>query len=215
MKKSISILLIVASLLSLGSYAMAKGGQYRNQSVNIDNLPKQELSQKEKEGLLLMREEEKLAKDVYAALYQKWNHRIFNNISSSEQQHTSRVKDLLDKYQLDDPVASMVPGKFNNPEMQKLYNQLVKQGSSSHLAALKVGAEIEDLDIKDLKLLLAETDNKDIQLVYQNLYRGSRNHMRSFNKQLLRSGVSYKAKYISQTELQSIISSPMERGNQK
>jgi hypothetical protein len=83
------------------------------------------------------------------------------------------------------------------------------------LAALKVGAEIEDLDIKDLKLLLAETDNKDIQLVYQNLCRGSRNHMRSFNKQLLRSGVSYKAKYISQTELQSIISSPMERGNRK
>jgi hypothetical protein len=36
---------------------------------------------------LLIREEEKLARDVYNALITEWNAQSFENISSSEQSH--------------------------------------------------------------------------------------------------------------------------------
>ena len=68
--------------------------------------------------------------------------------------------------------------------MQTLYDTLVEQGKYSLLDALMVGATIEDLDIKDLQEFSSQIDNEDILLVYSNLERGSRNHMRSFIKNI-------------------------------
>jgi len=50
---------------------------------------------------------------------------------------------------------------------------------------LIVGITIEDLDIKDLQEKLKITDNNDVKMVFENLMKGSRNHMRSFYKQIL------------------------------
>ena len=52
------------------------------------------LSDEEVYWLMYMREEEKLARDVYATLYEKWGTRIFNNIRVSEQRHMDAVKAL-------------------------------------------------------------------------------------------------------------------------
>ncbi|MEN8116624.1 MAG: DUF2202 domain-containing protein, partial [Bacteroidota bacterium] len=49
------------------------------------------LTEDEIKGLLEMREEEKLARDVYKKLYEVHNMVIFNNISKSENAHTSAV----------------------------------------------------------------------------------------------------------------------------
>ena len=159
-----------------------------------------------------MREEEKLARDVYITLYSKWSVNIFNNISSSEQTHMDAVLLLLKKYNLTDPVGSNAVGVFNNATLQNLYNQLVAQGNNSVLDAYKVGATIEDLDIFDLKNTLLNNDHQDIKLVYDMLTKGSRNHMRSFYKNILNTGGSYTPQYITQAEFDAIINSSMEIG---
>jgi hypothetical protein len=167
------------------------------------------LTDAEKDGLLLMREEEKLARDVYQKLYEIWGKRIFDNISKSEQTHTTAIAALLDRYDIADPVTDDTAGVFTNETLQNLYNDLVAQGSVSLEAALTVGATVEDLDIKDLQDLLAQTDKPDITTVYKNLMRGSRNHLRAFYRQL---GGEYEAQYITAEELEQIVNSPQERG---
>jgi hypothetical protein len=171
------------------------------------------LSDAEVEGLLYMREEEKLARDVYLSLYAAWEIPIFQNIASSEQQHMDAVKRLLDEYGLQDPAAGQAPGAFVNPELQKLYDQLVEQGSQSLADALRAGAAIEEIDILDLEARAGQTDNAAIQQVYANLMKGSRNHLRSFVSTLERqTGETYQPQYLESAEYAMIVSTPRERG---
>ena len=51
--------------------------------------------------------------------------------------------------------------------------------------ALLVGAAIEEIDILDLQKHIAETNNPEIQNVYNNLLRGSQNHLGAFTRMLL------------------------------
>jgi len=186
---------------------------YVSMRPGVMSLASETLSTEEQNGLVFMREEEKLARDVYLKLYEKWGIPIFNNIAQSEQTHTEAVKDLLDKYNLTDPVADDTVGVFANADLADLYDELVALGEQSKEDALRVGATIEDLDIADLEEQLALTDNADIALVYKNLQRGSRNHLRSFVGQLENMGESYAPEYISQSEYDSITGSNRETGN--
>ncbi len=177
----------------------------------IVNLPKEDLSEQELTSLMQMREEEKLARDVYLALYDKWNISIFQNIANSEQQHTDMVALLFQKYGLEDPFIDE-RGVFTDTTLQNLYNDLVATGNESEAKALFVGCTIEDLDIYDLQGFLAQSDNRDVRTVYQNLMKGSRNHMRSFTLLYSLKGETYTAQYITQDELDQILSSENERG---
>lgn len=183
-----------------------------NLQTQITSLPIDPLSPAELATLSFMREEEKLARDVYITLYNKWGVNIFSNISNSEQIHMDAILMLLNKYSLTDPVGSNAVGVFNNTTLQNLYNQLLVQGNTSILEAYKVGATIEDLDIFDLKNALFGNDNQDIKLVYDMLTKGSRNHMRSFYKNMLNVDGTYFPQYITQAEFDAIINSPMEKG---
>ncbi len=183
-----------------------------NLQAQIASLPKEPLNPVELSSLSFMREEEKLARDVYITLYNKWGVNIFTNISSSEQTHMDAILMLLNKYSLIDPVGSNGVGVFANTTLQTLYNQLVAKGSASVLDAYKVGATIEDLDIFDLKTALISIDNQDIRLVYDMLTKGSRNHMRSFYKNILNVGGTYTPQYITQAEFDAIINCAMETG---
>lgn len=178
----------------------------------ITALAIEDLTQAEIDGMLLMREEEKLARDVYTVLYEQWGMQIFANIEQSEQTHTEAARQLLEKYNIADPVVDDAVGVFVDQDMQALYDSLVTEGSTSLVAALQVGATVEELDIKDLSDLLAETDNADITLVYENLQRGSRNHLRSFDAQLAAQGGSYEPQYISAAEYEAIIATYRETG---
>jgi hypothetical protein len=149
------------------------GGQ-----VQLTAIPPSDLTAEESAGLLYMREEEKLARDVYNQMYTLWGQQVFQNIASSEQTHMDQVKLLLDRYGLADP--ALEPGKFTDPGLQALYDQLIAQGSVSSAEALKVGVLIEQTDISDLQTRLAQTDNADIQLVYNNLMSASYNHLSAF-----------------------------------
>jgi len=180
--------------------------------TQINSFPKDSLNQAELGSLSFMREEEKLARDVYIILYNKWGVNIFNNISASEQTHMDAVLLLLQKYSLADPVGTNAVGVFQNETLQILYNQLVAKGNTKLAEAYQVGATIEDLDIFDLKRLLVDIDNQDIRLVYDMLTRGSRNHLRSFYKNILNTGGTYIPQYITQSEFDAIINSSMETG---
>jgi hypothetical protein len=191
-----------------GGTSCIQGGM----STILANLPMQELSAEEEIGITKMREEEKLARDVYTTLYNQWQLPVFAKINQSEQHHMDTIKLLLDKYDRPDPVTDNSTGIFTNPEMQGLYNTLVEQGGQSAVEALKVGATIEDLDIKDLYDLLAQTDNTDIKTIYQNLAKGSRNHLRAFTGQLAQLGITYEAQFLTQQQIDDIITSARERG---
>lgn len=173
-------------------------------------MPVSSLTQEEEDGLVWMREEEKLARDVYLVMYDLWGLRVFSNIAASEQTHIDAVLQLLDRHGIEDPAGANAPGAFTNPELQKLYDDLIALGSQSLEAALTVGATIEDLDIVDLQERSTETP--DIALVYANLEKGSRNHMRAFVRNLDQRAMTYTPVTISQAEYEAIVSTPMEQG---
>jgi len=188
-------------------------GNANGDGTGITTIPASDLSNDEAVGLLYMREEEKLARDVYNTLYGIWGQPTFQNIAASEQAHMDEVKQLLDRYGLADP--ALAPGQFSDPTLQALYNQLVAQGSVSLADALKVGAAIEEIDIIDLQTRIAQTDNADIQWVYNNLMSGSVNHLNSFTSVLqMQTGETYQPQYLSAEEYQSFITGSMGNGYQ-
>ena len=213
MLRKISALVISVLIAGFiyGRYGYGSGGNngyFYNIEPYINSLPYQEISEAEKQALLHMREEEKLARDVYRTLYERWGLRVFSNIAASEQRHMDAVKILLLKYDIEDPVKDDSVGVFSNPEMTKLYEELVAKGLQSPADALMVGATIEDLDIYDLQKWLLKVDNTDIVFVFSNLKKGSENHIRAFNRILKNQyGITYKAQYITQKELDLILSS--------
>ncbi len=172
------------------------------------------LSSKIRQSLLHMREEEKLARDVYLMLSKKHDSTVFSQIASAESRHMAALERLLDRYGLPDPVVDNAIGKFTKPEFTQLYIDLVAQGSKSLADAYEVGALIEELDIADLiSGMKAIEAHADIQRIYQNLMRASRNHLRAFASRLDEQGKTYTAQHLSQKEFDKIAASPWERGH--
>jgi len=172
-----------------------------------------DLSDEEFEMLGFMKDEEKLARDVYYALYDTWKALPFSNISKAEEQHMSAVISLLEYYGSDNTLVKD-PGEFDNSAFETLYDELVAKGSESLAEAFTVGALIEELDIKDLQELLEETSNENIELVFNNLLKGSRNHLRAFNRQLVKLNIDYEPQYIEQWQYDEIVNSAFEAGRQ-
>ncbi|MGB5007149.1 MAG: DUF2202 domain-containing protein [Ferruginibacter sp.] len=222
LKKSVFFMMGAALMLTVVSCSKDDGSVKNNNNngnmnianlqAQVNSLPIESLNLAELTSLSFMREEEKLARDVYITLYNKWGVNIFTNISASEQTHMDAVLMLLNKYGLTDPAGTNAVGVFNNATLQNLYNQLVTQGNISVLEAYKVGATIEDLDIFDLQNALINIDNMDIRLVYDMLTKGSRNHLRAFYKNILNAGGTYTPQFITQAAFDAIINSAMETG---
>lgn len=164
------------------------------------------LSDTETAGLLKMREEEKLARDVYTALGEKWGVQIFTNIARSESQHTSAVRSLLTVHNVTDPITDDARGVFVNKDLEKLYTDLVLRGQSSIVEAYRVGAYIEDLDIADLEKEINATTHEDIKVVYEHLKNGSENHLRAFNRNIeIATGKAYDPEFISDDTFKGIV----------
>ncbi len=171
------------------------------------------LTEDEVAGLLFMREEEKLAHDVYMTLYELWGQPIFKNIAASEQIHTDTVKSMLDKYEIPDPADVSPLGQFSDQDLQVLYDQLIEMGSESLADALTVGTAVEEIDILDLEKYLTQTESVDLIQVYENLLTGSKNHLRSFVSSLERqTGETFQPQYLSQEAYDEIMSGSFETG---
>lgn len=176
------------------------------------------LTSAETATLLFVREEEKMARDVYLTLYDKWGQQVFQNIATrSEQQHMDVIGSLVASYNLVDPVVDNTVGAFTDPQILALYQDLVMKGSFTLLDGLKIGGFIEEFDINDLQEAIAEakagSNPADVILAYENLLCGSRNHLRAFVGQVEKYG-DYEAQVISQATVDAIVSTPEEQCGQ-
>lgn len=181
-------------------------------NAQLGTAPLQSISDLERASLIFMREEEKLAHDVYQKLNNTWNKPVFANIAESENTHACAVLNLLNRYNIPDPVGTNGPGVFTNTTLQHLYDSLSVAGVVSLVQGLTVGAAIEEIDIRDLKNALLDVDNADIEFVYENLMSASRNHLRAFVRNLEAQGVTYAPQYLSQAEYNQIINGNIETG---
>jgi hypothetical protein len=164
-----------------GRYSQCGHSKKHNATDTATSPTVTKLTESQKNGLIFMYQEEKLARDVYRTLGEKWGSRVFINIQKAEQRHMDAVKGLLNKYSLDIPASDSNTGSFKNQELQTLYNTLIKQGKKSNQDAYLVGILVEKTDIKDLQERMTNAP-ADINAVYSNLLRGSNNHLRAFTR---------------------------------
>ncbi len=155
----------------------------QNPSEFLNDFPVADLTQEQKDGLAFMYQEEKVARDIYTKMYDKWDLKIFLNISRAEQIHMDAIKEILIKYDLEIPIIDDTVGEFDLDALQELYNQLIVLGDISLNEALKVGVLVEETDIADLEQRIVDVP-EDISGVYQNLLDGSYKHLNAFNKQI-------------------------------
>lgn len=204
-KQSVMVVCLFALLVALPLQAGPRTPAGKQQPLES------EWNNGEQEDLLFMREEEKLARDVYLTAYAQWGLPIFLNISSSEQRHMDALKAKLDAYGLDDPVTDDTVGVFTNPELAYLYTIL--SDVPSGLKALKVGAYIEEIDILDLQDAIDGSSHQDIIQVYQALLDGSYNHLRAFVGAIEeRTGDIYLPVKLSEDELNAILDESADQG---
>jgi hypothetical protein len=207
------IAILLSALMCGGfavSYVQADGGNCGacTAATQPSTQPVGAITDVEKTSLIHMREEEKLAHDVYVALGKKFDLKPFANIPRSEKQHQSAVAGLMQRYGIADPVADMPEGKFASKQMQALYDKLVETGSKSEVAALSVGAQIEELDIKDLREQAAQSDKSDIKSVYAALEAASVNHLNAFMRNLKARGGTYSAQHLTQAQFDELLETP-------
>ncbi len=185
--------------------------QAHDPAQEIAALPVEELNAAEEDALRYMYEEEKLARDVYQALYAAWQATTFQNIAASEQMHMEAVYALIDRYGLDAP--TLPAGQFANPDLQALYDELVARGSQSLAEAFKTGGAIEEIDILDLRERLAQTDNADIQQVFTSLMNGSANHLAAFANALQQqTGETYQPQFLAPEDYQALTANAQDHG---
>jgi len=212
MLKLRTFMTLAAALLLLAgtSYSVAGSGRWgAGGSGGISPLSEGEIA-----GLVYMWEEEKLARDSYILLDEKWDLMIFTSISMSEQRHMNAIKLLIDKYALADQIDENLPvGSFVNLILQTLFDDLMDWGMTSMMASLYVGGAIEEVDILDLEEMIIGTDSDHTDLIatYENLLCGSRNHLRAFVRQIEMNGEAYVPYEMTSEQVAEIINSPMEQ----
>ncbi|WP_417518340.1 DUF2202 domain-containing protein [Marinobacter sp.] len=198
---------VIASLF-VGGMAMAAGGpKHGGAGKGLNQVQSTELTDIETSDLQYMREEEKLARDVYLTLDQHWGSQtqVFARIAVSEETHTSTVDYLLRKFGVEDPVVNDTIGVFTNQELQALYNELVAKGKTSFIDALHVGGLIEEKDMRDILVAISQTDERAITLAYSNLLDGSKSHLKAFVRVIEAQGLTYEAQVLDAEEVRLIL----------
>ncbi|HEY0634607.1 MAG TPA: DUF2202 domain-containing protein [Gammaproteobacteria bacterium] len=193
------------------------------------------LDHAEETHLVFMREEEKLARDVYLTFAQIYpNQPVFQTIAtSSEQTHTDTMRDKLAQYNITDPnpdtnnlpsSIGIFTGAVYGPYFTEKFSTLTSLGMQSELHALYVGALIEELDMHDIVACpkaivetdpaieeggcgLDYTDEKPLKNAYSSLIDGSESHLRSYVGQIEAViGVgNYEAQYLTQEQVDAIL----------
>ena len=182
----------------------ALAGKWSDTTTSTTTSTTKTVDEAEQADLLFMREEEKLARDVYLFAFSQWGTTVFSNIAESEEEHTEHVLALLEKYNLEDP-ALVAEGEFTNSDLQELYYNLIAEVQNSEIDALYVGALIEEKDMIDILDAIERTDNRDIKTVYENLMDGSKSHLQGFVDVLASKGITYEPKLLDEDQYEDII----------
>jgi len=153
------------------------------QSETVIQEKKSRITKVERRDLKFMFQEEKLARDVYSALGEIWEHHSFFKIQKAEQSHMNALKRLMKRYRVRIPIDENSVGQFADKNLQKRYDRLIDKGSASLKAALKVAIFIEKTDIDDLKKRRKRT-HRYIRRTYDRLLHESRRHLKRFKQAL-------------------------------
>lgn len=131
--------------------------------------------------LTFAREEERMARDLYQALADKYDGALpFSRITLSEQRHFDAVGTLLDRYDVTDPAAGKKAGSYADATLQKLYDGWLADGQVSLDKAYDVGVALEKRDIADLEGTLDRSLPADVTQVFTALLNGSKHHLAAF-----------------------------------
>ncbi|WP_421866259.1 DUF2202 domain-containing protein [Marinobacter adhaerens] len=193
----------------LASATFAAGGPRNSDGGgrSAETADSEDLTTIEVDDLQFMREEEKLARDVYLTMDQYWGDRtqVFARIALSEESHTSTVDYLLKKFDVEDPVVNDTIGVFTNQELQALYDELVAKGKNSFVDGLFVGGLIEEKDMRDILAAINQTDERAIILAYSNLLDGSKSHLKAFLSVIEAQGLTYEPQVLDAEEVELIL----------
>jgi hypothetical protein len=228
-----SIFLTLFVCTTLPGLSLAKGGQPATGKRGGDSTTSQDTSEldfNEATHLAFMREEEKLARDVYTKLGMLYpDSVVFGKIDDSEQRHTDAVKGALEQHGLEDPNSNdnlgMFTGEAYGEYFTEKYEYLVNKATNSELDALYVGAFIEELDMMDIarcpqEIVLQDngvdsdsecglvyTDEPDIINLYESLISGSESHLRGYVRAIeaVVGKGTYTAQVLSQEEVDAIL----------
>ena len=200
--KIVKIVFLILSVL----FIISCSDTNNNQSTNTINL-----SDTDREALLFMLEEEKLARDTYEFLDSEWGLIQFANIKISEQSHMDAIITLLERSKT--PYTILPYGEFEDDHLQDYYNQFVENGQLSQANALQIGATIEDLDIVDLQEFIDHAESPSVIKVFESLKCGSGNHLRSFVSSIELLGDTYTIQFLTEDEYNLILSQTHENCN--
>ncbi len=153
--------------------AAEKGHAEKNAALGADTL----------DALRYIREEVKLARDVYSALSDIWGLEVFENTAKSKQSLMNAVSYLLTPYGFDGPTGDA--GKFVDSDLQELYSYLIDRGKVSRSNAIDATILIEQTVIADLKDVFLQTNATDVYKVLTLLMEGSENHLHELRRYLV------------------------------
>lgn len=213
MKNYATLIMLGWVMVSFAQAAQEQPNLACDTTIIVLKFPYGELNQIEKDHILQMVQLEKLFEQVYLKLNEKWQHEVFQTIPQSEERHSKAVEALLTKYQIVSPQTDQVEGTIFNASLTKLHDDWITQGSISLAEALTVSAIMKEKYLVELQNTLSNTavDNFDIQFVYKNLAKGSRNHLRTLVSLLKERDLEYQPHHLQQPNFQEIIQSPPER----
>lgn len=184
MKLAQSIALATAAALAVGGLALpARGapGPTDRPTPPAPTVPTRTASATLAEDLTFMREEERLARDLYRAFAEEYgSNTAFDRIASSEQRHFDAIGRLLRLYGLDDPSAGLAPGTYAQPTLTAMYDELLALGRKSIDDAYEAGIAVEEADIEDLANAIARTTAPEAKHVLESLKRGSERHLAAY-----------------------------------
>ncbi|AGL16026.1 DUF2202 domain-containing protein [Actinoplanes sp. N902-109] len=140
------------------------------------------LTAAQKTTLAAMAQEEKLARDLYAAFAARYDDLTFNHVAMAESQHLTMVRTLLQRYGSTDPTAGQPDGAFTDKSVQTTYDKLLAQGKRSEAAALSAARQVERDDIAALTAALTGLTAPDVSHVYTMLLAASQRHLAAFTR---------------------------------
>jgi hypothetical protein len=168
------VLFWLATIVSAVTCMAAEKGQPdKNAGFDADAL----------DALRYIREEVKLARDLYKALAGIWQLDVFKKAVNSKQSLMDAVSYLLKQHGIDEPEEAAC--KYANADLRELYSYLIDQGKVSRNNAIDVTILIEQTVIADLNDVILQTNEKDVQKVLTLLMKGSEKHLHALDPYLV------------------------------
>lgn len=172
--------------ITFGSVGPASAAGLSTPAVVLAGEVDQELA----ENLQFMREEERLAHELYTLLAEQYPEAgVFANIARSEARHMAAVGRQLDRYDLADLGADLAPGDYAFDALDELYDTWSEDGLVSLDLAIQVGIDLETADIADLERILGLDSSDPAERTLSALLAGSESHLAAFTSAMENDGV--------------------------